>query len=75
MLRADPNVLHAEIGRCFDPVTGHTVAGRYVVTTVFDDRDALLRYAAGAPHQQVLQWSLPFTLDEVVSMHDVETVK
>ena len=75
MLRADPNVVHGEIGRCFDPVTGDTIDGRYVVTTVFDDRAALQRYAAGAPHQEVLQWSLPLTIDEVVSMHEVETVK
>lgn len=49
--------------------------GRYVVTTVFDDPAALARYAAGAPHQEVLQWSLPFTVDEIVSFHEVETIK
>lgn len=75
MLRADPNVVHGEIGRCVDPKTGCPIEGRYVVTTVFDDRDALVRYAAGDPHQEVLQWSLPLTIDEVVSMHEVETVK
>jgi hypothetical protein len=75
MLHADANVLHAEIGRCIDPQTGDPIEGMYVVTTVFDDRDALTRYAAGAPHQEVLQWSLPLTLDEIVSMHEVETVK
>lgn len=75
MLRADPHVVHGEIGRCIDPQTGDPIEGKYVVTTVFDDRDALTRYAAGAPHQDVLQWSLPLTLDEIVSMHEVETVK
>ena len=75
MLRADPDVLHGEIGRCIDPVTGDTLEGRYVVTTVFDDPAALARYAAGAPHQEVLQWSLPLTLDEIVSIHEVETIK
>jgi hypothetical protein len=75
MLHADPNVVHAEIGICFDPQTGESIPGKYVVTTVFTDRGALASYAAGAPHQAVLQWSLPFTLDEVVSMHEVETVK
>lgn len=75
MLRADPNVIHGEIGRCVDPVTGDTMEGRYVVTTVFDDPAALARYAAGAPHQEVLQWSLPFTVDEIVSFHEVETIK
>lgn len=75
MLQADPNVVHAEIGRCVDPATGAPIDGRYVVTTVFSDRDALARYAAGAPHQAVLQWSLPLTLDEVVSVHEIETVK
>ncbi|MFN8026385.1 MAG: hypothetical protein U0W40_08580 [Acidimicrobiia bacterium] len=75
MLRADDNVVHAEIGRCFDPVTGDTIEGRYVVTTVFHDRAGLARYAAGAPHQEVHAWSLPLTIDEVVSMHEVETIK
>lgn len=75
MVLADPNVLHAEIGRAVDPATGAVVDGRYVVTTVFEDTDALHRYAAGAVHQEVLQWSLPLTLDEVVSIHEVETVK
>jgi hypothetical protein len=75
MIRSSPDVLHAEIGRSVDPQTGEPVEGKYVVTTVFDDRDALARYAAGAPHQEVLQWSLPLTLDEIVSIHEVETVK
>jgi len=75
MLRADPNVIHGEIGRCIDPVTGVPLESRYVVTTVFDDPAALARYAAGAPHQEVLQWSLPLTLDEIVSIHEVETIK
>jgi hypothetical protein len=75
MVRADGNVSHAEIGVCLDPQSGVPIPGRYVVTTVFTDRDALQRYAAGAPHQEVLQWSLPLTLDEVVSIHEVETIR
>jgi hypothetical protein len=75
MVLADPDVRHAEIGRIVDPATGAAVEGRYVVTTVFDDTAALHRYAAGAAHQAVLQWSLPLTIDEVVSIHEVETVK
>lgn len=75
MLRADPNVLRAEIGPCLDAKTGEPQPGRYVVTTVFTDHDALHRYATGPWHLEVLEWSLPLTIDEHVAVHAIEVIK
>jgi hypothetical protein len=75
MVRADPNVLHAEIGQCVDSKTGDVELDKYVVTTVFTDHHALHRYATGTKHNEVHDWVLPLVVGEQVSVHLVEQVK